>query len=217
MAKNISNCGALDPEACPASDFATLHACARVAAHADGVSHPEHNCVCGRRWLVPAEGRPGRDLVDLVRHIAVTEVRAGDVLVFEVDHSMTNQEMASFKEGVREVHSEDVRVMVLEHARFAGVIRHEHATQLDQRDEQICGFNWRDEHNGTGSEHQCVEPIHTGISEEHQCNCGATRPVTLNDVPPGMAETTSLNDLNAGRRTYLPTAPPPDQTTRATP
>lgn len=68
--------------------------------------------------------KPRRDLADLVRHVVVTEVQPGDALVFEVDHSLTAKELESFKAGVREGVTEDVRVMVVERGRFAGVIRH---------------------------------------------------------------------------------------------
>jgi hypothetical protein len=75
----------------------------------------------------------------------------------------------------------------------------------DQPAGQVCGFLWPDEQNPNGSDHKCGAPIHTGLDGEHRCGCGATRPVTLHDVPPGMAETTSLSDLAKGQRTYVPT------------
>lgn len=123
MAKTISICGALDPEACPASDFGTLHACSRAVAHADGMKHPAHDCVCGHRWLVPVDRKPKRDLADLVRHIVVTEVRPGDLLVFETDCRMSDVEMEAFQNGIREGVSKDLQVIVVERGRFAGVIR----------------------------------------------------------------------------------------------
>src|SRR5688572_30608296 len=101
MAKTISICGALDPEACPASDFGTLHACSRPTAHADGMKHPGHDCVCGHRWLVPVEGKPKRDLTGLVRHVVVTEIRPGDILVFELNTRLSDEELESFREGIR--------------------------------------------------------------------------------------------------------------------
>lgn len=75
---------------------------------------------------------PIKPVLPKIERATVVEVRPGDVLVFEVDRSMTDKEMASFKESVREAHSEDVRVMVLEYARFAGVIRREDAAQPAQ-------------------------------------------------------------------------------------
>jgi hypothetical protein len=216
MAKTIGLCAALNPEGCPASDFTTLHSCSRPYQHDDGIKHPMHECLCSVRWLSqpPPESAmppsaPKRDLVDLVKRIAVTEVQPGDVLVFETDTWMSDKELKTFREGIREGVSDDVRVMVVEHAKFAGVLRHAHPAEPDDNQGAACRFLWRDEHNPTGSDHRCNQPVHTGLAGEHQCNCGATRLVTLNDVPAGMAETTSLSDLARGRRSYLPTRQEP--------
>lgn len=194
-------CGELSPNdkngPCPSLGRPGPCRCVGSSRHDDA-----HMCRCGDEWPSNAQC----DLMELVERATVVEVRPGDVLVFEIDHRLSDEELESFREGVRDGVSEDVRVMVVERGRFAGVIRH--AAQPDQRGGRICGFLWRDEHNPTGSDHRCDEPIHTGLSGEHRCACRATRLVTLNDVPPGMAETTSFSDLGAERRTYLPTEEP---------
>lgn len=98
----------------------------------------ECRCRCGS---APPPGK--RDLVDLVQRIAVTEVRPGDVLVFETDGWLSSKELESFREGIRDGVAEDVRVMVVEHARLAGIIRHAaqpkpRCTRLDC-DHMYCG------------------------------------------------------------------------------
>lgn len=200
MAKAVTGasssiCAEPHADLCPETGFNAGHRCERPAQHDDGIRHPYHECACEQRWM-------GGPTLPEIERATVVEVRPGDVLLFEVAASLTDQEVERFRSEVREQLPADVRIAVLEHARFGGVIRHEKATRHGGR---LCGFPWRDEHNPTGSDHRCSEPLHVGLSEEHQCGCGATRQAMLNDALPHMAETTSLSDLARGKRTYLPT------------
>jgi ribosomal protein L37E len=146
-------------------------------------------------------GPSKRDLADLMRHIVVTEVRPGDVLVFEVDHSMSDKELAAFKESVREVHGEGVRVTVVERGRFAGVIRHEH--QAETR----CPIQWLSEEScpvrvvsaHPAKAHECGRP--SCHDRDHECvHCGHRDGSRMIDV--------STNaDVFAGRPMHIPGEP----------
>lgn len=138
---------------------------------------------------------PTKPALPKIERATVIEVRPGDVLMFEVDHSMSDKEMASFKEGVREVHGGDVRVAVVERARFAGIIRHAAETP--------CGLQWlsgepcpkRDNEFA----HECGRP--SCHDRDHECrHCGRV------DVH-HMIEVSTNADRAAGRRIHIPGRP----------
>lgn len=89
--------------------------CMREPEHAG-----DHECRCGTHWA----NKPTRGLVDLVERATVVEIQSGDLLLFEVNAAMSDAEMAAFEEALRNHIARDVRVAVVEHARFAAVIRH---------------------------------------------------------------------------------------------
>lgn len=122
--------------------------------------------------------RPKRELADMIERATVVEIRPGDVLVFETDCRMCDDEVEAFRSNVREAVSRDVEVILVERGRFAGVIRDRSVSEDDDPHAgQTCGFRWRDEFNAaSGSEHQCAEPVHPNFTDEHRCRCEATRP-----------------------------------------
>lgn len=113
----------IDPDACPE----------------EWMSQPgqrQHNgfpCVClrGRYHVGGCECRCGstpppgkRDLVDLVQRIAVTEVRPGDALVFEVKGDLCADELDEMARCVRQTLGDNTLSLIV-NGKFSGVLRTE--------------------------------------------------------------------------------------------
>jgi hypothetical protein len=67
---------------------------------------------------------PKRDLVDLVRRIAVTEVRAGDTLVFEMTQPLNDYELDEMAQTVRQALGDNTLSLIV-NGTFSGVLRPE--------------------------------------------------------------------------------------------
>jgi hypothetical protein len=67
---------------------------------------------------------PKHDLVDLVRRIAVTEVRPGDVLVFEMAGPLNDSELDEMAQCVRNALGDNTLSLIV-NGKFSGVLRPE--------------------------------------------------------------------------------------------
>lgn len=86
------------------------HLCDRADPHCG-----DHLCKCGHRWH--------RELPPVA--VAVIErVTAipGDVLLFEVDRTMSTQEISEFRAGIEPLLGGDLHVAVVEQAKFVGIV-----------------------------------------------------------------------------------------------
>jgi hypothetical protein len=123
MAKKTGICGEPHADLCPEAGHNAGHRCERPTQHDDGRRDPHHQCACERRWM-------GGVPLPKIERATVVEIRPGDVLVFEIAQRLSDAELEAFCEGAREAVSEDVRVIVVEHGHFAGVIRHAGSASL---------------------------------------------------------------------------------------
>jgi len=132
----MATCGELSPNVknmpCSALDRPGPCRCINDSRHED-----DHQCRCGDEW----PSRTQRELVDLIERATVVEVRPGDLLLFEASNTMTDAEIEHFETAMRDHISSGIRVAVLEHVRFAAVIRHEHAKKPHERSDEAFGLD----------------------------------------------------------------------------
>ncbi len=176
MAKAITGastsiCGEPHADLCPETGHNAGHRCERPAQHDDGMRHPYHECACERRWM-------GGVPLPKIERATVVEVQLGDTLVFETSHRMDNQEFETFQSCLREGVPDGVQVMVLDGARFAGVIRDADVASEGAHGTEPapCGHEWPSSAwcrrgHGTRSHHQC-DVLSTATDKRHRCACG---------------------------------------------
>jgi hypothetical protein len=89
------------------------HLCDRADPHCG-----DHLCKCGHRW----HREPPPVAVAVIERVTATP---GDVLVFESPRSMSEQEVDEFRAGMAPLLGEDLHVVVVEQAKFVGIVGRE--------------------------------------------------------------------------------------------
>jgi hypothetical protein len=80
----------------------------------------DHECHCGAHW----DSKPTRDLADLIKRIAVTEVRPGDALVFEMAADLCADELDEMARCVRQALGDNTLSLIV-NGKLSGVLRTE--------------------------------------------------------------------------------------------